>query len=143
MTFSKRSVSLKACLAIFLFGFSPFFLPTPAHAFSNILTVDPNPASAPVNSTITISISVQDFQPFDGADISLQYDSTLGILTAVSVDFENSIMLSGSFPPNVIVNCVNGSTGACSTGQVRIAATILAAFTSAPNGPLFNIHFKV
>lgn len=143
MTFSRRSISLKACLAILLFGLSPLFLPAPAHAFSNILTVDPNPASAPVNSTITISVSVQDFQPFDGADISLQYDSTPGILNAVSVDFENSIMLAGSFPPNVIVNCVNGSSPYCSTGQVRIAATILAAFTSAPNGPLFNIHFKV
>src|SRR3989442_15712302 len=114
MVSSTRRIGLKACLALLLAVLSPLFLPIPAHAFSNILTVDPNPASAPVNSTITISISVQDFQPFDGADISLQYDSTLGILTAVSVDFENSIMLSGSFPPNVIVNCVNGSTGACS-----------------------------
>ncbi len=143
MTFSKRRVSLKVCLALLLAGLSPLFLPTPAHAFSNILTVDPNLASAPVNSTITISVSVMDFQPLDGIDISLRYDSTPGILNAVSVDFEGSILLVTSLPPNVIVNCVNGSSSYCSSGTVRVAATILGANTSASNGPLFNIHFKV
>ncbi|TMI25050.1 hypothetical protein E6H36_07190 [Candidatus Bathyarchaeota archaeon] len=119
MVFSNRRIGLKACLALLLAVLSPLFLPIPVHAFSNILTADPNPTSAPVNSTITISVSVQDFQPFNGVSISLQYDSIPGILNAVSADFENSIMLAGSFPPLVLVNCVNGSSGPCSTGQAH------------------------
>ncbi|OLE77552.1 hypothetical protein AUG19_00110 [archaeon 13_1_20CM_2_54_9] len=140
MVFSSRRIRLKTCITLLLAGLSPLILPTPAHAFSNILTVDPNQATAPVNSTITISVSVQDFQPFNGADISLQYDSTPGVLNAVSADLENSIMLAGSFPPLVVVDCVNSPV--C-PGEVHIAAAILGAFTSAPSGPLFNIHFKV
>lgn len=138
---SGTSLTLLAVAVLSLFA-----LPVSVQGFTNILTIDPNPGAGILGSTTTVSVVVRDFESMIGFDLYLRYDSTPGILDAIEIDFEESIMLTEE-SYSILVNCVDGQGLRCrdtdGPGLVRAAALIVGGSTRFSDGILFNIRFKV